>query len=69
LIQLIENNVLVPKIQSSAMQMHPAFILIISLIGSHFAGLIGFIIALPLALTVTKIFDYLRDSTRQGYIT
>ena len=69
LIQLIENNILVPRIQSSAMQMHPAFVLIISLIGSHFAGLIGFIIALPLALTVTKIFEYLRDSVRQGYIT
>lgn len=69
LIQLIENNILVPRIQSSAMQMHPAFVLIISLIGSHFAGLIGFIIALPLALTVTKIFEYLRNSVRQGYLT
>ena len=69
LIQLLENNILVPRIQSSQMEIHPAFILIISILGAQFAGLVGFIIALPLTMTVIKIIEYLRQSVRQGYIS
>jgi predicted PurR-regulated permease PerM len=68
-IQMFENNILVPRIQSSQMQIHPAFILLISIIGAHFAGLAGFIIALPLTLTVSKMVSYFWESSREGYIT
>jgi predicted PurR-regulated permease PerM len=69
LIQLLENNLLAPKIQSSQMQIHPAFIIIVSLLGGHFAGMLGFIIALPLTMAIVAIFKYLRDSTRDGGIS
>lgn len=68
LIQLLENNLLAPKIQSSQMQIHPAFIIILSLLGGYFAGILGFIIALPLSMAIINIFKYLRDSTRDGGI-
>jgi predicted PurR-regulated permease PerM len=66
LIQLLENNLLAPKIQSSQMQIHPAFIIILSVLGAYFAGILGFIIVLPLTMTIVGIFKYLRDSTRAG---
>jgi predicted PurR-regulated permease PerM len=67
-IQLLENNLLVPKIQGSQMEIHPAFIIILSVLGAYFAGILGFIIVLPLTMTIIKIFKYLRDSTRNGAI-
>ena len=66
LIQLLENSLLVPRIQSAEMEIHPAFILILSLLGAHFAGLVGFILVLPLAMTVIKIFAYFRESLHEG---
>ena len=69
LIQLLENNLLVPKIQGSQMQIHPAFILMLSVLGGYFAGILGFIIALPLTMAILGIFKYLRDSTRAGEIS
>jgi predicted PurR-regulated permease PerM len=67
-IQLLENNLLVPKIQGSQMEIHPAFIMVLSVVGAYFAGILGFIIILPLAMAVIKIFKYLRNSTRNGEI-
>ena len=69
LIQLLENYLLVPRIQSSQMQIHPAFIIILSLLGGYFAGILGFIIALPITMAIVAIFKYLRDSTRDGDIS
>ena len=68
LIQLLENNLLVPKIQGSQMEIHPAFIIVLSVLGAYFAGIVGFIIVLPLTMTIIKIFKYLRDSARDGSI-
>ena len=69
LIQLLENNLLVPRIQGSQMEIHPAFIIMLSVLGAYFAGILGFIIVLPLTMTIIKIFKYLRDSTRDGGIS
>jgi predicted PurR-regulated permease PerM len=68
LIQLLENNLLVPRIQGSQMEIHPAFIIVLGVLGAYFAGILGFIIVLPLTMAVMKIFKYLRDSTRDGNI-
>jgi predicted PurR-regulated permease PerM len=61
-IQLLENQLLGPRIQGSQMEIHPAFLLMLSVIGAYFAGLLGFIIVLPLTMTVIKIFRHFRDS-------
>jgi predicted PurR-regulated permease PerM len=67
-IQLLENQVLGPRIQGSQMEIHPAFLLLLSVLGAYFAGILGFIIVLPLTMTIIKIFKYLRDSTNDGSI-
>lgn len=69
IIQLLENNLLVPKIQGSQMQIHPAFIIMLSVLGAYFAGILGFIIVLPLTMSILGIFKYFRDSTRAGEIS
>ena len=68
MIQLLENNLLVPKIQGAQMQIHPAFVIILSLLGAHFAGILGFVISLPLTMTIVELFKYFRNSNRDGDI-
>jgi len=68
LIQLLENNLLVPKIQGSQMNIHPAFIIMLTVLGAYFAGIMGFIIVLPLTMAIIEIFKYLRKSTSEGKI-
>ena len=68
-IQLLENTLLVPKIQSMQMQIHPAFIIVLSILGSYFAGILGFIIILPLTMLIVGLFKYFRDTNREGGIS
>jgi predicted PurR-regulated permease PerM len=44
------------------MEIHPAFILMLSILGAYFAGILGFIIVLPLTMVTIKMFKYFRDS-------
>jgi predicted PurR-regulated permease PerM len=69
IIQLTESNLLLPRIQGTQMGINPAFILLLIVLGSHFAGILGFIIVLPLTMVIIKIFKYFRDSTRDGSIS
>jgi predicted PurR-regulated permease PerM len=57
LVQQIENNFLVPKIQGDAVELHPALVVFAIVIGGALAGLLGAILALP----ITAAF---RDATR-----
>jgi predicted PurR-regulated permease PerM len=65
---LLENNLLVPRIQGSQMEIGPAFIILLGFLGAYFAGVLGFIIVLPLTMTIAGVFRYLRDSTKDGTI-
>jgi predicted PurR-regulated permease PerM len=64
-IQLLENNLLVPRIQGSQMEIHPAFILLLGVLGAHFAGILGFIVIMPLTMTVIKLFKYIQINLRE----
>jgi predicted PurR-regulated permease PerM len=66
---LAENNLLVPKIQGSQMEIHPAFIILLTFLGAYFAGVLGFIIVLPLTMMISGVYGYLRDSVRDGTIS
>jgi predicted PurR-regulated permease PerM len=59
LVQQIENNVLVPKIQGDAIQMHPAFVMFAIVIGGALGGLLGAILALPVAAALRDVIRYL----------
>ncbi|MDD3265208.1 MAG: AI-2E family transporter, partial [Dehalococcoidales bacterium] len=60
-IQLVENNLLVPRIQASYMRIHPAAVLLLLVLGAHIAGIWGIIISIPIAATVARLIQYIRD--------
>lgn len=59
LIQQIENNFLVPKIQGDAVQLHPAVVVFAIIIGASLAGLLGAILALPMTAAFRDVVRYL----------
>lgn len=59
LVQQVENNFLVPKIQGDAVELHPAAIILAIVVGGAMAGLLGAILALPIAAALRDILRYL----------
>jgi predicted PurR-regulated permease PerM len=58
-IQQIENNLLVPKIQGDAVELHPSAVMLALVIGGAIAGLLGAILALPITAAARDVFRYL----------
>jgi predicted PurR-regulated permease PerM len=59
LVQQIENNFLVPKIQGDAIELHPAMVIFAIVIGGALAGLLGAILALPITAAGRDVVRYL----------
>ncbi len=59
LVQQVENNLLVPKIQGDAIEMHPALVMFALIIGGALGGLLGAILALPVAAAMRDVVRYL----------
>ena len=59
LVQQIENNLLVPKIQGDAVALHPAAVMFAIIIGGALAGLLGAILALPVTAAARDVIRYL----------
>ncbi len=59
LVQQVENNLLVPKIQGDAVQLHPAAVMFAIIIGGALGGLVGAILALPVAAAGRDVVRYL----------
>ena len=57
-IQLVENNFLVPKIQSDAIDLHPSAIITALVIGGAIFGLLGAVLALPVTAAFRDVFKY-----------
>jgi len=57
-VQLVENNLLVPKIQGEAVNMHPAIIMLVLVVAAELAGFWGMLAAVPIAATGRDIFVY-----------
>jgi predicted PurR-regulated permease PerM len=64
-IQLVENNVLVPKIQSDAIDLHPSLIITVLVIGGAIFGLLGAILALPVTAAFRDVFKYVFERAGQ----
>ena len=59
LLQMLENHILVPKIMQKAVGLNPIVIIIGVLVGSHFLGILGALLAVPfiaLVLIIAKSF-------------
>jgi predicted PurR-regulated permease PerM len=59
LVQQVENNLLVPKIQGDAVELHPAAVMFAIIIGGALAGLLGAILALPVTAAARDVVRYL----------
>ena len=59
LVQRVENNFLVPKIQGDATELHPAAVIFAIVIGGALAGLLGAILALPITAASRDVVRYL----------
>lgn len=58
LIQQLENNVLVPKIQGDAVELHPSAVMLALVIGASLGGVLGAIVSLPIAAALRDLFRY-----------
>jgi predicted PurR-regulated permease PerM len=61
LVQMLENNLLVPRIQGGYLRVHPAAALFLLVIGTYIAGFWGLLMAVPLAATIVAIYKYVHN--------
>ncbi|GAC1663811.1 MAG: AI-2E family transporter [Candidatus Limnocylindrales bacterium] len=59
IVQQVENNVLVPKIQGEAVELHPSIVMVALVVGGAIGGLLGAILALPITAAARDVFRYL----------
>jgi len=58
-VQQVENYILVPQITRGTVKLHPALSMIILVLGSAVAGVVGVLLSIPLAAIVRDIAGYL----------
>lgn len=62
IIQQIENHILQPKIMGKAVGLHPVVVIMVLLVGAKMGGVIGMILAVPLASVVSVFLEDLMGS-------
>ena len=58
MIQQLENTFLVPKIQGDAVELHPAAVLFVIVLGGAVYGLLGAILAVPIAAAARDVYRH-----------
>jgi predicted PurR-regulated permease PerM len=61
LVHFLEGNFLNPKIMGDAAKIHPVLIVFSLVVGQHFAGLIGALLAVPVFSLIYNSFRYLKS--------
>jgi predicted PurR-regulated permease PerM len=64
-IHLLEANFLNPKIMGDSAKIHPVLILLALLVGEHFYGIVGALLAVPIMSVIATIFTSLLEKVRQ----
>jgi len=59
LVQVVENNFLVPRIIGESLGLHPALFIVLLVIGGEAFGIVGMILTAPVSAIVRDIFIYL----------
>jgi predicted PurR-regulated permease PerM len=62
-IHLLEGNVLNPKIMGTSARIHPLLVIFALIVGEHYYGLVGAILAVPVTSMIQVLFVYLREKT------
>jgi len=57
-VQQLENNLLVPRIQGGAVDIHPAMVLLLLSVAGSIWGLAGLVVAVPIAAILRELFWY-----------
>lgn len=57
LIQLIEGNVIAPKITGDSVDLHPITVILVLILGGKIAGFLGMIIAIPIAVIIKVVYE------------
>lgn len=65
-VQLLENNLLVPRIQSAYLRIHPAVMIFLLVLGAYVAGFWGLLLVAPLTATLVEIAKYIRRNYQAG---
>lgn len=60
-VQLVENSLLVPRIQGGYLRIHPAVMIFVLVLGAYIAGIWGLLLAGPLTATGVEIYKYVRQ--------
>jgi predicted PurR-regulated permease PerM len=58
-VQLLENNVLVPRVQGHAVDIHPAMIILMLAVAGTVFGFVGLLLVMPLTGLLRELFWYL----------
>lgn len=66
LMHLIESKVVMPRLIGYRIQLHPAVVIIVLLIGAEFFGMWGMFLAAPVAAVVKALFHYFVVRPRTG---
>lgn len=64
LIQQLENNLIVPKLMEKAVGVHPLAIIFALLVGGSLFGIIGAVLAVPIAATIQVILEDIHDHSK-----
>ncbi|MBR5228852.1 MAG: AI-2E family transporter [Firmicutes bacterium] len=64
-VQQIDNHLLAPKIVGDSVGLHPVMIMVMLIVGSDIGGLIGILLAVPVAATIKNLFE-LRKARRDA---
>ena len=59
-IQQVEGNFLLPRIQGRALHIHPVLILLATIVGWGLFGIMGIVLAVPALAVVRVLYDFLR---------
>ena len=60
-VQLMENTLLVPRIQGGYMHIHPAIAIILLFIGGYLFGFLGIVLIIPLTATAVELTKYFNN--------
>ena len=65
-VQLFQGALIVPRIQSFTMKLHPLMILVSIVVGSEIAGLWGVVLGPPIAASIKELLIYFSNPPRYG---
>lgn len=66
IIQLIENNLLVPKIMERAVGLNPVIVIIAITIGAHIMGVVGALLSIPFISFLIVVYNSITQTSRKS---